>query len=1198
MVLGEVAKRAGEAPSGVGELGFDGIEEAEEAVLDAAQPVVDVLQLGAQSGDEGLGTLGIVEELAQRRQVRVGGAAEPLLCAPARHLYPVDRDHAEADGRVDDVGQPVDKIRIVGVDVRHRLVTRLRHHATVSRPPFQAVRGYVAGAGFGGTVWPVVDSLDAPESQEVRAVPAAPQVEIVVVAHEPGEWFEDALASLSAQDYQRCSITVLAAGSAEDVSERVGRVIRDADVTEVDERFGYGRSVNQLLGAENPPAFYLFCHDDVALAPDALRLLIEEALRSNASVAGPKLVHWDRPDELVDVGLDVDKLGHVAPRVEPGELDQEQHDAVSDVFAVSGAVQLVRADLFEALEGFDAAMGVIGEDVDFCWRSHVAGARVMIVPSAVARHRMSMGERRSDVTLERLRERHRIRTLLSVYGVLHSIRVLPQALLYSILRALGALVVGRFGVAGAATGGWIWNLRHPGSLLRRRALLRSIRKVPDGEIRNLQVGGFAPVSHFLRGTLTEEGGGSLAARSRNVIRALRTGPSRLSLAFWAITAVMLIFGSRHLVTQRVPAVGDLVPFDLGPTELLGRWFDSWWSTGTGHEGAAPTAFGLVGVLGVVFLGAMGLLRTVLTVGMIPIGAIGMWRFLRPFASPWIRVIGAMLYLAAPVPYNALANGTWSALLLYGLLPWVLAGLGRAAQVAPFGRLGGGVGEGVFEPAWTREVLALGLPIAFLGAFEPFVLLIVAGMVVALVLGSMLAGWPGGSPRLVAITAGALAVAALLHLPWLVDAIGGEPSWDWIGGTRPETPVVADLDALLRLDTGRLGGAPLGWALPMAGLIPLLLARGPRWAWAVRGLTLYLAAVAAVWAAGEGWVPFSLPRPETILVVGALGLAVSAAMGVAAIERDLRTYRFGWRQLAPITAVAAVGLAMLPVTGATFDGRWRMPATDFNSQLAQQAEGQEPHRVLWIGHDDVLSAGGRRFLDNLSVAVTADLESQFVDRWAGVPEPADPLVLEALELALDGGTSRLGKLLAPFAIGEIIVLQQSAPTPAIGLVQPVPDAVLAALTEQLDLAEIDLSPGVTRYRNTSVLPVAAVVPSGTLAGSSLRSFAASATPVNASSLTAHDASRRTFEGAVTTADEVFAAVPASSSWRLVVDDRVASRSPTFDWAVTFQPVVSGEAVLSHRTSAGHRILIAGQAAAWVFAVVALLRLNARSREYPR
>ncbi|MFV2039427.1 MAG: hypothetical protein ACC660_04215, partial [Acidimicrobiales bacterium] len=577
---------------------------------------------------------------------------------------------------------------------------------------------------------------------------------------------------------------------------------------------------------------------------------------------------------------------------------------------------------------------------------------------------------------------------------------------------------------------------------------------------------------------------------------------------------------------------------------------------------------------------------------------GMWRFLRPFSSPWIRVVGSMMYLASPVPYNALTNGSWGALLLFGLLPWVLAGIARAGRLAPFGRLGGAVGEGILEPAWTREVLAMGLVTGVLLALEPFSTALVLGLVAAVMVGSLFAGWPGGTPRMVAVTLGGLLVAAALNLPWILDAVSTDLSWDWFGGTRPVTPETADLHALLRLDTGSLGGAPLGWALPAAGLVPLALARGPRWAWAVRGLCLYLAAVATVWVTGQGWMPFAIPRPETVLVAGALGLSISAAMGVAAIERDLRSYKFGWRQLVPITAVAAVTLAALPVAAAAFDGAWGMPGTDFNRQFAQQTSPELPQRVLWIGHDDVLAPGGRVFLEDLTIAVTAGLSSGFVVRWAGTPQPADPLLNEALRLAIDGGTSRLGRLLAPFGIGEIIVLEQSAPAPATGLSQPVPNGLLAALTEQLDLAELDVSPGVTRFRNTAVLPLAALVPSGSTAGVSLRAFAAGNAVQTTESLQATDAARNTFVGKVSSNQEVYAAMPADTSWRLTVQGQVATRSPALEWALAYQPSVSGDAVLKHSTTARHRFLMGSQAALWALALVALLRLNSKAREHRR
>lgn len=1040
-----------------------------------------------------------------------------------------------------------------------------------------------------------MDTPDLAPETEGRASVTAPRVEIVVVAHEPGSWFDETLASIAGQDYPRFGVTLLVTSDDEDLRETIATVLPDATIRDVDPAGGFGAAANAMLDGDGAPAFYLFCHDDVALAADALRLLVEEAIRSNASVAGPKMVRWDRPEVLLEVGLDVDKLGHAVSKVEPGELDQEQHDGVADVFAIPGGVQLIRGDLFEALDGFDGDMGVTGEDVDFCWRAHVSGARVMIVPSAVVRHREAMTGRRPSAAIERLNERHRVRTLLSVYGVVHSLRVIPQGIVYSLIRFLGASVTGQFSTAGAALGAWTWNLRRPVSLLRRRGRLRQTRKVPDSEIRPLQVGGFAPVSRYLRGQLGEERGGSIGGRVRNLLNSLRSGPSRFSIAFWVLTAVVLVFGSRHLITRRVPAFGDLVPFETGPADLLARWFDSWSSVGTGHEAAAPTAVGLVGVLGLIFFGAMGLLRTVLTVGMLPIGAIGMWRFLHPFSSPWIRVVGTLMYAVSPVPYNALGNGSWSALLMFGLLPWVLAGLGRAGRLAPFGRTGGHVGEGVLEPSLSREMLALGLVMGLIVAFVPFAAVIVIAMAVALIVGSVLAGWPGGSARLVLVTAGASVVTAALNLPWLIDGLTGDPTWDWFGGTRPHDPATPDLWSLLRLDTGELGGGILGWALPVAAVVPLLLARGPRWAWAVRGLSLYVASVAAVWAIGRGWAPLSAPRPEVILAVGGLGLATSAAMGVAAIERDLRTYRFGWRQLVPITAVSAVVLAMLPATAAAFNGAWSTPGQDFNRQLAVQDGERTDTRVLWIGHDDVLAAGGREFGDGLTVAVTASREVRFIDRWGGAAQPADDLIVEALRLAIEGGTSRLGRLLAPFAIGEIIILEQAAPAPSPAVVHDVADTIAAALTEQLDLAQVEVGPGITRYRNEAALGVAALVPDGSLAGRSLRSFAGSRVELPAESLAGNE-TRSSFTGSVTGAQEVYLAVPASDRWTFEVDGREVDPVRALEWADAFAPVVDGRAVLEHRTPVLHRIVMAGQALLWLLAVVVVLRLSSRARAH--
>ncbi len=120
-----------------------------------------------------------------------------------------------------------------------------------------------------------------------------------------------------------------------------------------------------------------------------------------------------------------DRYGQPVHYVERGDLDQAQHDAVRDVFYVPGAATLVRADLFEALGGFDRAMTFHGEDLDLCWRAHAAGARVVVAPAARVAHLEALGIRRPVDDRRRLQQRHRLRAMRTATTLGTRVRITP-----------------------------------------------------------------------------------------------------------------------------------------------------------------------------------------------------------------------------------------------------------------------------------------------------------------------------------------------------------------------------------------------------------------------------------------------------------------------------------------------------------------------------------------------------------------------------------------------------------------------------------------------------------------------------------------------------------------------------------------------------------------------------------------------------
>src|SRR5580700_5997115 len=224
----------------------------------------------------------------------------------------------------------------------------------------------------------------------------APPVVAVIVTCDPGPWFAETLRAFGAQEYPELSVLVLDAGSAQDPTAIVAAELPGAFVRRLGVNRGFGASANEALTMVEGASYFLFCHDDVAPESDAIHQLVEESFRSNAGVVAPKLVSWDDPGRLLHVGMAVDKGGAVVDRVEPGEIDHGQHDAVRDVFLAPGGCTLVRADLFAELGGFDPDVFVMGEDLDLCWRAQIAGARVMVAPQARVRHLelLASGQRR------------------------------------------------------------------------------------------------------------------------------------------------------------------------------------------------------------------------------------------------------------------------------------------------------------------------------------------------------------------------------------------------------------------------------------------------------------------------------------------------------------------------------------------------------------------------------------------------------------------------------------------------------------------------------------------------------------------------------------------------------------------------------------------------------------------------------------
>ena len=932
----------------------------------------------------------------------------------------------------------------------------------------------------GGTLTPLmstVEGLDAPGvgvEEEAEQLASYPPVVAVVVTRNPGSWFEATLDGLAGQDYSDLTVLVVDCGSDEDPTPRVAAHLPRAFVRRLEANDGFAAAANEALQMVEGATFLMLCHDDVVADPDAVRVLVEEAYRSNAGIVGPKLVSAEDPDVLLEVGRAIDRFGAPYTGIEPGEFDQEQHDGVRDVFYVTTATMLVRVDLFEQLGGFDPATFPGAEDLDLCWRARLVGARVLVAPDARVAHREAGESRgRADRPDESALARSRVRVLLTNYSFLTLLWLVPVGIVVGFVEAAADLLTRRPRRARAAITGWFSNLFHWRRLHASRRRAQSSRQVRDRDLRELRIGSTTRLNTFVVHHLhTDERLQQFTTRSRTAMGSMSDsmrGPA--ALAFVGFLA-MVVVGSRGIISGGMPGIATLVPWpSVG--DLFDTFGSAWHYTGLGSPTPTPPVLALMGGFGTVLFGAVGLARTLLVVLAMPIGAIGAYRFTRRLVglrSP--ALAAAIAYGVNPVARNAIGTGRFGPLVLFALLPFIL---GRIVRLAGLDRdVEQEVADGAANPAPARRrgrFLRLALLVALAAACYPVspALFVVAGA--SFLLAAPFArGW-SASLHAIGITVLAALASIVLLFPWPLAYATPDVDAASLGfAFRPDL----DLSQLLRFQSGPAGAGWVMWGLLVGAAVPLFVATGARLAWATRAWALAVVGWAIVWVPEQVASDRSMLAPEAGLTLAALGVAIALGIGTSVLVDGVRSMRFGWRQPAAILGGVAILLPLLGFAADAFDGRWHTPREGWVDNLAftDALEARGEFRILWLGDASVLPMDPVVLGDGTGYTLTRNGSGDSSEVLRAPEQDADHVVDRAVTLARDGLTNRLGRLLAPAGVRWVAL--PSTAGPGGGVAPAVLPGWRHALDGQLDLARLRSQRGLVLYQNLAWIPLRASV----------------------------------------------------------------------------------------------------------------------------
>ena len=1028
---------------------------------------------------------------------------------------------------------------------------------------------------------------------------SAPPVVTAMVVHQPGPWFDEVLQSLANQDYSAVShvffLTSQVFNQNADTSasqllmKKIQTVLPESIVRIVEGNPGFGVLINEIQRiVEGSKGLFCVMHDDVLLEPSTISQLVHEMLVTNASIVGPKLVQWDNPTILKSVGLLIDRCGEVDPLIETNERDQEQHDSVKDVFFISSACMLIRADTFRELNGFCREISFFGEDLEFCWRTHLSGARVIFAPSAVVRHREMFAQRAPEISKDVLAARHRVRTVTTLTWRLELPLVWLQMLVTSVIETT-------FGVFNGNFRGSLANLRATISVFvdfayvwGRRREVRKVRRVPASDISKMQVKGSARITKFIRHRRALESLSiSSEAKSQKLWRQSSTREAGFALL---VIFLLIVIGSRGIILGGSRTVGEFLPFEGGANSAgsLMRMFRSgWWSSGFGEAAANPTGLGLLALGGFFVLGNLALLETLMIVGSLFVGFFGMWRLCGSFYNTRARLVGATVYVALPLSYDAIARGRFSALLTVAALPWVFDLLRKVGGLLPNERKDSSTdvplsnsenSTDVGISRLTQLISALVLILGLVAAFAPAIL-VIAFIGIILWCAASLFGRTSMRSLGTMFSVGIIGIfgALFVNLPWSMHYVSGR-WWELLTSDQSLGERNLGLIALASLNFGEITGGTLVLASYFCVACSLLVANSWRFVWALRSSFLVAGGLLLAVLDDQGLLPFGMPEPVIILSLVACGLALASATCASVFSETSAKKTSDWRRSVGLLVPVAISVAILPSLLGVVDGRWHQPNATVSQLFAQMPDNPTDgnYRVLFVGDNELLPISTNAVTNKVSYGVSDDGPVNIVSHWAPQRTAMNELADHALNALIDRQTVRVGRLMSPLAIRFIVVPLGDQPSQSARL-------LVDSLSNQIDLRRLYFAKDLAIFENSAWLPIVSLLDEESAVASEKVDESALIVRELRSLLPLFIDDQSVANKTVSSAFDggtVHLAVPFNKNWQLIVDDARLNPRVAFGASTAFDAPIKGVAKLSFRTSKLRDLYLVAQALVWL------------------
>jgi GT2 family glycosyltransferase len=315
-----------------------------------------------------------------------------------------------------------------------------------------------------------------------------PEVAVIVLNYNGMQFLEKCFDSLRKSTYPAIQLLMYDNRSTDESVDFIRLHYPEVKIIRSFINGGYSRAYNEAIQHTSAP-YAVLLNNDVEVEPGWIEPLVARA-ESDSGIGAlqPKLV-WlldrSRFEYAGSAGGEMDKYGYPFLRgriFNTIEYDTGQYDDEKDIFWASGAALFVRTSVFGECLALDETFVHHMEEIDMCWRIHLLGYRIRVVPASVVAHyggativsdsfkKMYWNHRNSMFMLFKNLGKGNLAGILMMHAFFDLAAILQSVLNLTFKRAVAIIYA------------YLWLFINLPLLLTKRKEVQRLRKVDDASI--------------------------------------------------------------------------------------------------------------------------------------------------------------------------------------------------------------------------------------------------------------------------------------------------------------------------------------------------------------------------------------------------------------------------------------------------------------------------------------------------------------------------------------------------------------------------------------------------------------------------------------------------------------------------------------------------------------------------------------------